>query len=229
MFDWFEAVSPRRTKTFVKSSASIAALAAVTGVLTLSSAAHADGPYLVGFVLYRCTPDGTAINDPYFYTSNGNISAFRQTHTSGAGSSQSVGISFGLSLGDNTFSFTPSGFADPGSFAGVQLYFNSTGVPFQPVGPGIAPDLAAFVPTTSSAWSYVSAGAQVISYGDSYGPLVSYGGATSFTIGDSVITLSALNINNQPSGSMTLSVSTVPAPGVLSVLALAGIVARRRR
>lgn len=214
---------------FVKSSASVAVIAAVTGVLAPSAVAHAEIPYLVGFVLYRCTADGTAINDPYFYTSNGNIPAFRQTLTSGTGSSQSAGISFGLSLGDNTFSFTPSGFADPGSFAGVQLYFNSTGVPFQPLGPGIAPDLAAFVPTTSTAWSYAPAGTQVINYGDSYGPLVSYGGATSFTIGDSVITLSALNIDNQPSGSMTLSVSTVPAPGVLSVLALAGIVARRRR
>lgn len=213
----------------VKIHARLVALAAVMGGLALSDAARADVPYLVGFVLYRCTPDGTAINDPYFYTSNGNISAFRQTLTSGTGSTQVVGISFELSLGDNTFAFTPSGFANPGSHAGVQLYFNSTGAPFQPLGPGIAPDLAAFVPTAAAPWSYVPAATQVISYGDSFGPLVSYGGATSFTVGGHVITLSALEIDHAPSGSFTLSVSAVPAPAALPLLAIAAIAGRRRR
>lgn len=213
----------------VKTHASIAALAAVTGAFALSTAAHAQAPYLVGFVLYRCASDGTAINDPYFYTSNGGLVAYRQTLTADTGSTQNAAISFPLSLGANTFTFSPSGSADPGSFAGVQLYFNATGTPFQPIGPGIAPDLAAFVPTGSSPWAYVPAATQVISYGDSYGPLVSYSGATSFTVGDRVITLSALEINQVPAGSMTLSVAIVPAPAALPLLALAGIVARRRR
>lgn len=213
----------------VKSHASVAALAAVTGAFALSTAAYADGPYLVGFVLYRCTPGGTAINDPYFYTSNGGLVAYRQTLTDGNGSTQNVAISFPLSPGANTFTFSTSGFADPGSFAGVQLYFNATGTPFQPIGPGVAPDLAAFVPTGSSPWAYVPAATQVISYGDSYGPLVSYGGATSFRVGDRVITMSSLDIDRVPSGSMTLSVAIVPAPAALPLLAFAGIVARRRR
>lgn len=213
----------------VKSHASVAALAAVTGAFALSTAARADGPYLVGFVLYRCTPDGTAINDPYFYTSNGNISAYRQSLTDGTGSTQNVAISFPLSLGANTFTFSPSGLADPGSFAGVQLYFNATGTPFQPIGPGVAPDLAAFVPTGSSPWASVPAATQVIGYGDSYGTLVPYGGATSFTVGDRVITMSSLDIDHLPSGSMTLSVAIVPAPAALPLLALAALAARRRR
>lgn len=212
----------------VNCKSSVAAIAVIAGTLATSTVAYADGPYLVGFVLYRCTSDGTAINDPYFYTSNANAGGFRQTLTSGTGSVQTSSISFALSSGNNTFTFETGAPVDPGEYAGVQLYFNSTGTAFDPTGTAL-PGLAAFLPTGSSSWAYVPAATEVINYGDPFGPLVSYGGATSLTIGDYVISLTALEIDHQPAGSLTLSVTPVPAPAVLPLLALAGIATRRRR
>jgi MYXO-CTERM domain-containing protein len=58
--------------------------------------------------------------------------------------------------------------------------------------------------------------------------LVPYGGATSFTIGADTIKLTALSIDHNPAGSMTLTVA-VPEPGALSLLALGGLALLRRR
>jgi hypothetical protein len=194
-----------------------------------ASAARADVPYLVGFVLYRSTSVGASVDSNYFYTSNTNLAALRQTLTPASGSAQTSSISFELSPGANTFRFTPTAAVDPGEYAGVQLYFNTTGSIFEPNAPGFAPNLAAFVLTDSSSYSAPSNGTNVIDYGNSFGALVPYSGATSFTIGGYEISVSSLTINHSPSGSVTLSVVAVPAPATIGLLGLAGLGAARRR
>jgi PEP-CTERM motif len=208
----------------------LAGLLATLGLLSpfYASTARADTPYLVGFLLYRTAPDGTAINDPYFFTSNINISAFREILTASSGPSQTASISFPLATGDNVFTFTPDNQGDPGDYAGIELFFNNTGTSYDPSSPGVAPDLAAYLRTESSALAFPIAGTQIIDYGNSYGSLVSYGGATSFSIGGHTITLTALSIDHTPQGSMTLTVA-VPEPGALSLLGLGGVALLRRR
>ncbi|MBX9736377.1 MAG: hypothetical protein K2X32_05575 [Phycisphaerales bacterium] len=204
--------------------------------LTASAAYAGDpSPFLTGFLLYRSNADGSANNNPaYFYTTNGNIGAARQTLTPSIGPAQTVGISFLLTPGANTFTFATNFPVDPGLFAGVQLYFNTTGTPFQPIGAGVAPDLAAFVGTSSpSPLANPAAGAGIIDFGNSFGPLAAYSGATSVTVGNWVISVSALSINRTPTGSMTLSVVAIPSPAAAALLGLGGLMAagggRRRR
>jgi hypothetical protein len=127
-----------------------------------ASIARADTPYLVGFLLYKSAPDGTAINDPYFFTTNENIGAAREVLTPGFGPPQITSISFPLAAGNNVFSFEPLGFADPLDYAGIELFFNNTGTSYNPISPGVTPHLAAYIPTGSSPFAFPSAGINLI-------------------------------------------------------------------
>jgi hypothetical protein len=198
------------------------------GVLAFASAAIAD-PNLVGFVLYRADESGNAINSPfYFYSSNPQIFASRQTLVPAAGPAQATSISFPLLDGSNTFSFSTNEPANPGNFAGVQLYFSDDPTSFNPNVAGVAADLAAYIPVGSSVLNSVAADRLLIDYGNSYGALVAYSGASSFQVGDRIITISALSIDSSPAGSMTLNVTQIPAPAALALFAAAGFGATRR-
>ncbi len=198
------------------------------GVLAFASTALA-GPNLVGFVLYRADASGNAINTPpYFYSTNPMINAARQTLSPESGPSQTTSISFPLGDGANTFAFSTDFPVNPGEHAGVQLYFSADPTPFNPTVAGVAADLAAYVPAGSSLLSSVAADRLLIDYGNSYGPSVAYSGATSFQVGDRIITISGLSIDSTPAGSMTLHVTQVPAPAALALFAAAGFGATRR-
>jgi hypothetical protein len=191
-------------------------LAAAVVLLVTPSLAAAASIHLVGFELYKANSSGTAINDPYFYSSNPTYYAYRQTLTSGP--SQTTGIDFTLGLGPNVFTFTTGNPVNPGAYAGVELFFNISGGAYDPVSSGILADLAAFVPVSSSPFAFPAAGTMIIDYGNSYGPLVTYGGASSFSAGGDTVTITALHIDSVPSGSMTLTVSEVPEPASLLLL-----------
>jgi MYXO-CTERM domain-containing protein len=193
------------------------------------AAAHADLPHLVGFVVYSAAETGQSNGSTYFYTSNANTTASRQIVTPAGGLPQTTAMSFELAAGDNTFSFAPEQSFSPGNFVGIQLYFNLSGAVFQPLGPGFAPDLAAYLPIGTSNFSIPAAGSGLIDYGAGFGSLIGYSGATSVTVGDYQIAISALNATDAPSGSMTLSVTPVPAPAATALLGIGGLLACRRR
>jgi hypothetical protein len=206
--------------------------AVAAGVSVVSGPASA-APHLVGFVVYRADGLGNALNSPpYFYTTNLSINAARQVLTPEGGAPQSVSISIPLLEGANTIGFTTGFSVNPGGHVGVQLYFNDSGGVFNPAFAGVQADLAAYVPTGTSLLTAVDAGRSLIDYGDSYGALVGYGGAVSFQVGDQIITISNLEIDAIPSGSITLDVATIPAPaafGAFAVAGLGGLMGGRRR
>ena len=188
------------------------------------SSAQASTVYLVGFELYKSAADGTAINDPYFYTTNPNIiGAAREMLTPSVGPAQTTSISFSLDPGDNIFTFSPDFHGDPGAYAGVELFFNDTGTSYNPNVSGVRPDLAAYLPTGSSPLAYPGNGIEIIDYGNSFGALVPYGGATSFTVDTQIITLTDLSIDHEPAGSFTLNVAPVPEPAAVVMTSLAGL------
>jgi hypothetical protein len=210
-------------------------------VLACCSISHAE-IYLVGFDLYSSEATGASSDDPvpggYRWSSNssesGGIARQQLTEVSPAGGSQTLGISFPLVNGSNTFTFAenpnypPGGTPNPGSFAGVNLFFNDTGVSYNPSQTGIAGNLAAFVPTnvSSPTVSYPGAGVLV----DDYGPgvnVTAYSGAQSYVVDGQAITVTALSVTTTPTGSITIN---VPEPGSVSILSL-GVAAllRRRR
>lgn len=200
----------------------------VVGMFGFGSTALA-APNLVGFVLYRADASGNAINSPpYFYSTNPVIDAFRPTLIPTSGPSQTTSISIPLVDGSNTIAFNTLNPVNPDDFAGVQLYFSDDPTPFNPNVAGVAADLAAYVPTGSSLLSSVAADRLLIDYGNSYGASVSYSGATSFQVGDRIISISGLSINSTPAGSMTLEVTQIPAPAALGLFAATGFFATRR-
>lgn len=201
--------------------------------LLLAGGAQAGDVSLVGFDLYSSGSDGTNAGGGYRYTSNSNDGgAYYQQLTPTVGSPQTQAISFGLHTGSNTFDFNVGccGSVNPGSFAGVELFFNGTGASYNPTTNGIAGDLSAFVSTSGGAFTIPTGGTGVQDFGPG-GGLAAYSGATSFAVGSDVITLTALNITTTPSGSFTLFVT--PEPGSFLLMGLGalaiGLVVRRRR
>jgi hypothetical protein len=171
-----------------------------------SAPALAAGPYLVGFELYRCNQSGTAINSPFwFYSTNPNVNASRQSISTG-GPAQAIQIIFPLATGTNQITFSTNSPADPGAFAGVELFFSDNATSFNPVTPGVVPHLCACVSTSGGSPFFPAAGTGVIDYGNSYGPLSRCSGSTVAVVAGHRVTLTGLTIGHVPSGSLTLSV-----------------------
>ena len=125
----------------------------------------------------------------------------------------------------------------PGGYAGIDLMFSGDGSSYNPAaGTSRRTDLAAFVQSYSSSASFAfpTAGTLVHDYAQ-YTPAyqVAYSGATSFTIGNETVTLTALQFppGGGTTGSMTLLVTAVPEPaslllgglGMLGMLAYAAV------
>jgi hypothetical protein len=199
--------------------------------LTLSSpASFAATISLVGDMVYSASGvNGSNAGGGYRYSSNTSITddyVQLLTPTSPTGTAQGQGISFGLSYGLNTFSFTPDlGLqgttpVDPGSFAAIELFFNTSGTSYNPsTGPNPG-DLVVYASTdTHGSYSVPAAGTEV----QGYQPILSdapYSGADQVKIGNYFVTVTAFSIDHGPDGTFTLDV-TAPEPS--SIVALGGI------
>jgi hypothetical protein len=217
----------------VKPSAVVAAipLLAVVGFsIGLPTAVRAQS-FLVGAVLYSSSSNGTN-QSAYAFSTNSATPHFRLSLTLGA-STQNNAISFALADGANNFTFVGSPGADPGSFGGLEFFFNSTGTSFNPDGAtGVAGDLTAVANTNVANSFFIPLGGTAVRSYDN-GPINSvYSGANAFTVGGKTITISALNMGHTPSGTFTLNVgnAAAPEPSALALLALplAGTVIQRR-
>jgi len=136
----------------------------------------------------------------------------------------SLAISLALANGPNVFTFS-GGTGFPIDIIGLNLFFNDTGTSYNPAyqaGVGIPGDLSAYVAAGSSTFSIPVAGTDVQSYNTSFTNVNSttYSGATSFTVGNSVITLTDFSAANTPSGSFTLTVTPTPEPRMFVALGL---------
>jgi hypothetical protein len=190
------------------------------------SASRAGNIDLAGFELYSSTTSGVTVNVGYRYTSNvHDIGAYYQNVTPAVGPTQGQSIDFPLAVGTNTFTFAPIDGAHDASLlgpdAGINLFFTSGGS-FNPSASAPS-DLTVFGPPDSSGtFAAPVAGTLVQDYGAiDTGGSVPYDGATSFEIGDKIVTVTALSLTGTPSGTITLTVISVPEPS--SIVAIFGL------
>lgn len=195
------------------------------GLLFLGKQAFAD-TYLVGALVYASDSSGANVGaysgTDYQFSTNSSTS-----HLNLLVDGDDSAISFLLTNGLNTFSFSPESSGYSIDIVGLELFFNSTGTSYNPpyvAGAGVPGDLAAFVDAGSSAFLIPSAGTDVQSYntnGTSTNAAL-YGGATTFYVGGDEISIAAFDATSDPSGSFTLDVTPVPEPASGWLLGLGG-------
>lgn len=180
--------------------------------------------FLVGAGYYASQANGTngsIASGQYRYSTNSSSSDFRLTLNLG-GNTQNNTISYPLSVGDNNFTFSVTQPLSPGNFAGLILFFNSTGTSFNPPSsPAIAGHLVAVAPSTNSgAFFFPAAGILTRSYTGNF--TAAYSGDTDYTVGGFDVTISAFASTNTPSGSFTINVASaaVPEPATWALTAL---------
>jgi hypothetical protein len=198
-------------------------------LIMLAPAALQAQVFLVGACYYSSTSDGAAASSTYLYSTNSSVSSIRLMLDLN-GNVQNNAISYLLAEGDNVFNYSGAQSFDPGPFGGIEVFFSSTAASYNPGGAaGVAGDLVAATPTDGSGvFFHPAAGTLVRSYdninsGNNPG-LAPYSGATSFTVGDRVVTITAFDSNTFPNGTFTLNVTAaaVPEPGHWILIGSAG-------
>ena len=180
-------------------------------VLSVTTTAHAQTAYLVGANLFPTNSSGVFPGGDQNLTTNSTTGS-----TSLDINGQGKGIAFPLSEGINQFTFKADTLDPFAPFYGLNLFFNTTGVSYNPphTGTGIPGNLSVFNATNSSAaFATIPAGATVQSYETD-------GGATSTAkangqsyaiVGNLKIFVSAYNVNytNKEAGSFSIFVTRI--------------------
>lgn len=174
--------------------------------------------FLVGAQLYSSSATGANSGGVYQYSTNSSTSNFGLTINGTTYTPGGSGISIPLLDGLNSFSYTVPTPVDPGAFVGLNLFFNTTGVPYNPVnfGQGLPGDLTVFtsVGAPAGSFSVPVQGTNIQSYETSFiftNP-ASYSGNSSYVLGDRQISVTGFTADSTPSGSFQLSVSPVATP-----------------
>jgi hypothetical protein len=199
-------------------------LAILAVVMMLPCAAQAQ-VFLVSAGYYSSQADGSNVST-YRFSTNSNSADFRLTLNLN-GNIQNDAISFPLAVGSNNFTYSTTQTANPGPFGGLLLFFNSTGVSFNPsISDPVVANLAAAAPTSNSGSFLIpAAGIGIRNYVGVNPPVaVPYSGDTFFTVGGFDVSITAFSSTTSPSGSFTLNVSSaVPEPGSWALLGMTSL------
>ena len=188
--------------------------------------------YLVGAQLYQAGSQGQNAS-AYQYSTNSSTTHEPFRLNGGSGSA----ISFLLTGGANIFAFTPNTNEsfDPGSFVGLNLFFNTSGASYNPAYPAVASgDLTVAEAVGSLVFFTPTAGQSILSYGTDGSSIVTApaNGFASFVLDGKSISVGSFSVNHNPSGSFTINLASVPESGSsLALLAIptAGLFAFRHR
>ncbi len=190
-------------------------MCAAVGTLALASMAQGQ-VWLSGVVNYSTFFGGSSSSEPAEYD---NILGTGNSAITINGAPR--GTTFPLVVGVNDFTTSLQG-----GYNGFSLYFATNANPFnRPF--GSTPDLVTYgygsTPLALTPGSLVQTNGQ-------FSGLAVYSGATSVTIGNYTLSVTGLGISvNGNSNTFQITVREIPAPGAGAMLALAGLVAARRR
>lgn len=186
------------------------------GILLVAGSVASADIYLSGVVWYGANVNtGSTVTEPAEYD-----------NIVGTGNFEGVinvtprGTTHLLLDGTNDFTWRGVG----GNYNALSLYFAETADPFsRPF--GSAPDLVVYgsnAPLTPAVGALVQTNGQ-------FSGTVAYPGNSSFTIGDRIITVTQFNVSLVGTGNFQITVTPVPAPAAMGLLASAGLFAARRR
>lgn len=172
------------------------------------------GVYLVGAQLYKTDSMGQNSSDPYQFSTNTATDHYYFPINGGDGQS----ISYLLSQGSNSFSFTTVGGAvRAGQHFGLNLFFNTTGAPYDPAPGSVLPaDLTVYTLAEGSSVSKVTkAGMTTLSYGSSGSTATNAlaNGTASILINNYRVSISSFNVNLIPAGGFAVQVTAAPEHG----------------
>ena len=190
-------------------------LLVASGLVVMAAGLASGQIYLSGAVWYGADANGSTLTEPGEYDNLLGTSNFE-----GRLNGTARGTTFLLAEGNNAFSYDLVG----GNYNAISMYFSTDAGPLNRAF-GSAPDLVVY---GSDLPKSPILGALVQTNG-TFSGAVAYGGNNSFTIGDQVITVTAFTAIGGGNGRFTLTVTQVPSPAGLGVIAAAGVFAGRRR
>ncbi len=171
--------------------------------------------YLSGVVSYGANAGGGSVTEPAEFDNLLGTAPTAEITING----QPRGTTYLLSDGPNAFTF--SGVWS--NFNALSLYFSPTGAAFSRPS-GSMPDLV----TYGSTAPLTPAAGTLVQNNGPFSGLIAYSGATSFTLGDRSVSVTAFSFS-PASGSGTFELTVVPAPGAAALLGLGSLLAARRR
>jgi hypothetical protein len=189
----------------------------------LSATPAQSQQFLVGAYLFAANTTGTTGNTQYQYDTNSTDVA-QPLNINGSGKS----ISFALPTGNTVFTFDQTlntALSSVGTNGDLGLFFSATNNPYNPTSSSRTPDLLVSRNTNGATAFFTPAAGTAINdfHYNGVTPTLSANGLTSFTLGTSVISVTAYSVANKPNGSFTLTVTTptataTPEPGVVSLM-----------
>jgi len=201
--------------------------------------AHAQ--FLVGAELFAATSTGATSSNAYENDTN-STSGITPLNITFNGSTNGQAISFGLLNGSNTLTFNQNSGVPFSSYGGsngdLGLFFSSTSTSYNPSSGARQPDLlVSRASNGSTAFFFPANGTTINDY--VFPNTTTYGGATSFLLGATPVTVTSYSVNDGGTGSFVVRVgaagpAATPEPGTLAILVSfgmtgAGFVARRKR
>ncbi|MGR8935579.1 MAG: hypothetical protein ACU837_14485 [Gammaproteobacteria bacterium] len=209
-------------------------------ILSTNPSVAAAQPYLVGAQVYASGADGSNqgaySGTPYQFSTNTSTS-----HNPLLINGNPPGITIPLAIGENNFTFDVGTSSYPINTIGLNLFFNTTGISFNPPyqpNNGIPGNLAAYTGADAGSFAIPSTGTNVQSFNSSSTSVntTSYSGATSLILDGRRLSITQFSSTNKPSGSFTIVVAaSVPQPGLFALISLpiaaasVSLLARRRR
>ena len=201
--------------------------------------AHAQ--FLVGAELFAATSTGATSSNVYENDTNSNAPVTPLNITFN-GSTNGQAISFGLLNGSNTMTFFQNSGAPFSSYGGTNgdlgLFFSSTSTSYNPASGARQPDLlVSRASNGSTAFFFPANGTTINDY--VFSGTTTYGGATSFLLGATPVTVTNFSVNDGGTGSFVVRVgaagpAATPEPGSIALMVGMGlsgsaVVLRRRR
>jgi len=198
--------------------------------LSFSSHAHAD-EYLVGAILFAADSTGATTSISYQFDTNASSGGVTPLDITYQGTTYGKGIALDLPSGSSTLSFAQEFVTPISSYGGTDgdlgLFFSSSNASYDPASGARTPDLlVSRVTDGSTDFFFPTAGTTINDY--VFSGATTYGGATSFTLGSTPISVTSFGVDDNGFGTFTIQnglsgPASTPEPGSVALLLGLGV------